>query len=180
MPYQPVLGQIMPFAGSIIPRGWALCNGALLAIQQNSALFSLLGTYYGGNGVTTFGLPNLMGRAILGMDNQGAYVPGMISGTTAVILSTATLPSHPHGIQAKTDQGGGRGLAVPTNNIFETNTLPPASPTKIFVAAGKQETPLAIGTNVINEGGGSPHNNMQPYLTISYLIALQGTYPSRD
>ncbi|BAL10467.1 MULTISPECIES: phage tail protein [Bradyrhizobium] len=180
MPATPILGQIMPFAGSIIPRGWALCNGALLSIQQNTALFSLLGTYYGGNGVTVFGLPNLMGRAILGADSQGSYVPGMISGTTAVSLTTATLPSHPHGIQAKTDQGGGRGNVVPTGNTFATNTLPAANPTKIFAAAGQQETPLAIGTNVLNEGGGSPHNNMQPYLTISYLIALQGVYPSRD
>jgi microcystin-dependent protein len=170
----------MPFAGSIIPKGWALCNGALLSIQQNSALFSLLGTYYGGNGVTTFGLPNLMGRTILGADTQGSYVPGMISGTTAVSLSTATLPSHPHGIQAKTDQITGRSPSLPTNNIFATNTLPAGNPTKIFVAAGKNETQLALGTNVLNEGGGSPHNNMQPYLTISYLIALQGVFPSRD
>lgn len=180
MPATPVLGQIMPFAGAIIPRGWALCNGALLSIQQNTALFSLLGTYYGGNGVSNFGLPNLMGRAILGMDNRGQYVPGMSSGTPAVSLNTTTMPSHPHSIQAKTDQGGGRGAGTPTGNIFATNTLPSSNPVKIFVAAGKQETRLAMGTNVINEGGGSPHNNMQPYLTISYLIALQGTFPSRN
>lgn len=179
MPFQPVLGQIMPFAGAVVPRGWALCNGALLAISTNQALFSLLGTYYGGDGVRTFGLPDLRGRSILGSTgNSGQYPVGTISGTTTVTLSVQQLPAHTHGIQATTTSGSGRG-ASPLNNLFATNTAG-ATPAKIFLTAGSAETALAQSTNVTNDGGGTPHNNMQPYLTISYLIAMQGLYPSRN
>jgi microcystin-dependent protein len=178
MPYQPVLGQIMPFAGTQIPRGWALCNGAALSIQQWQALFSLLGTYYGGNGVTTFCLPDLRGRAILGSSGgTGAYPAGMISGSVSVNMTGLQLPQHNHMIQATAANGQGRG-APPDNNIFATSTAPANK--YIFLTAGSGETPLAVGTNLVNEGGGQAHNNMQPYLVISYLIAMQGTYPSRN
>ena len=180
MPQTPILGQIMPFAGSIVPRGWAQCAGQLLAISSNAALFSLLGTYYGGNGVSTFGLPDLRGRAILGADSQNLYPPGMISGEVAVLLGTSQIPVHNHGIQATTNNGSGRVDVSPTGNIFATNTLPNDAPKKIFVAAGTQETALAVNTNIALEGSNLPHNNMQPYLTISYLIALVGIYPSRN
>ncbi|OKO78803.1 tail fiber protein [Bradyrhizobium sp. AS23.2] len=180
MPYQPILGQIMPFAGAVIPRGWAPCNGALLAIQTNQALFSLIGTYYGGDGVRTFGLPDLRGRAILGSTgNGGQYPVGMTSGSMSVTLTVPQLPSHNHLIQAVATSGSGRG-APPANNIFGTNTLPTDNPTKIFGTAGSADTPLASGTNLVNEGSGQAHNNMQPYLAISYLIATQGVYPSRN
>jgi microcystin-dependent protein len=181
MPYQPVLGQIMPFAGAVIPRGWALCNGALLGIQQNAALFSLLGTYYGGNGTTTFALPDLRGRAILGSSGGGGSYPvGMVSGTNSVTLNVQQLPSHNHLIQVSATAGAGRGNVPPTNNVFGTNALPPGSPVMIFAVPGAGDTPLAIGTNLVNEGRGQAHNNLQPYLVISYLIAMQGTYPSRN
>lgn len=180
MPYQPILGQIMPFAGAVIPRGWAPCNGALLAIQTNQALFSLIGTYYGGDGVRTFGLPDLRGRAILGSTgNGGQYPVGMTSGSMSVTLTEPQLPSHNHLIQAVATSGSGRG-APPANNIFGTNTLPTDNPKKIFGTAGSADTPLASGTNLVNEGSGQAHNNMQPYLAISYLIATQGVYPSRN
>ncbi|SFH79531.1 phage tail protein [Bradyrhizobium sp. cf659] len=178
MPYQPVMGQIMPFAGAMIPRNWALCNGALLAIQTNQALFSLLGTYYGGDGVRTFALPDLRGRAILGSSGgSGQYPAGMISGSVSVNMTGLQLPQHNHMIQATAANGQGRG-AAPTNNIFATTTAP--ADRYIFLAAGSAETPLAVGTNLVNEGGGQPHNNMQPYLVINYLIAMQGLYPSRN
>jgi microcystin-dependent protein len=181
MPYQPVLGQIMPFAGTVIPRGWALCNGAVLSIQQNQALFSLLGTYYGGNGVTTFSLPDLRGRAILGSSGGGGSSPvGMISGSNSITLTVPQLPAHNHLIQASAATGGGRGGASPANNVFGTNSLPANDPTKIFAAPGSADTPLSIGTNLQNEGRNQAHNNLQPYLVISYLIAMQGTFPSRD
>ncbi|EJN14836.1 microcystin-dependent protein [Bradyrhizobium sp. YR681] len=181
MPYQPVLGQIMPFAGAVIPRGWALCNGALLAIQQNSALFSLLGTYYGGNGTTTFALPDLRGRAILGSSGGGGSYPvGMVSGTNSVTLITSQLPAHNHLVQVSATAGAGRGNVPPNNNVFGTNSLPANNPTMIFAVPGAGDTPLAVGTNLVNEGRGQAHNNLQPYLAISYLIAMQGTYPSRD
>ncbi|WP_025036303.1 phage tail protein [Bradyrhizobium sp. DOA9] len=180
MPYQPVLGQIMPFAGAVVPRGWAQCNGALLAITTNQALFSLLGTFYGGDGVRNFALPDLRGRAILGSSGgSGQYPLGMISGSMSVTLTAAQLPAHNHLIQAIATQGSGRG-ASPAGNIFGTNTLPSDKPKAIFGASGSGDTPLASGTNLLNEGGGLPHNNMQPYLVIGYLIATQGIYPSRN
>src|SRR5438067_11212956 len=115
MPYQPILGQIMPFAGVNVPRGWALCNGALLAIQSNSALFSLLGTYYGGDGMRTFALPDLRGRAILGSTGQsGQYPAGMTSGSVPVNMTGLQLPQHNHLIQATAANGQGRG-AAPAN-----------------------------------------------------------------
>jgi microcystin-dependent protein len=178
MPATPILGQIMPFAGSKVPTGWALCNGALLGISQNTALFSLLGTQYGGDGIRTFGLPDLRGRAILGA--TPSITPGTIGGATGVTLQTSQLPSHNHVIQAATTQGGGRGSTPPLNNVFGVNTDPPGAAKKIFLLAGSDETNLATGTNVVNDGGGQPHNNMQPYLTISYLIAMTGIYPSRN
>jgi microcystin-dependent protein len=177
MPYQPVLGQIMPFAGAMIPRSWSLCNGALLAIQTNQALFSLLGTYYGGDGVRTFALPDLRGRAILGSGGTGAYPVGALSGSVSVNMTALQLPQHNHLIQATAANGAGRG-GTPENNIFATSTAPVGK--NIFLTAGNAETPLATGTNLVNEGGGRPHNNLQPYLVINYLIAMQGTYPSRN
>jgi len=177
MPLNPVLGQIMPFAGSVVPRGWALCNGALLAITQNQALFSLLGTYYGGNGTTTFGLPDLRGRAILGSSgSSGNYPAGMMSGTTTVTLTVGQLPSHNHFIQASTTAGAGRGGISPVGRLFGANT----EAAKIFLLAGSMETNLATSTNIVPDGGNQGHNNMQPYLTISYLIATSGSYPSRN
>jgi microcystin-dependent protein len=180
MPLQPILGQIMPFAGTTVPRGWALCNGALMAIQTNQALFSLLGTYYGGDGIRTFALPDLRGRAIIGSTGGGNFPAGMISGTVSVALNAQQIPSHNHNIHAATTLGGGRGVASPANHVFGTNTLPAGAATSIFLTAGSGETPLAPGTNVVNEGGNQAHNNMQPYLVINYMIALNGIFPSRD
>ncbi|MBR0950726.1 phage tail protein [Bradyrhizobium canariense] len=178
MPYQPILGQIMPFAGVNVPRGWALCNGALLAIQTNSALFSLLGTYYGGDGMRTFALPDLRGRAVLGSSGQsGQYPVGMTGGSVSVNMTGLQLPQHNHLVQATAANGQGRG-AAPANNIFATTTAP--ADRYIFLPANVTETPLAAGTNLANEGNGQAHNNLQPYLVINYLIAMQGTYPSRN
>jgi microcystin-dependent protein len=176
MPIDPFVGQIIPFAGSVVPRGWAQCNGQLLPINQNTALFSLLGTNYGGDGMRTFGLPDLRGRAILGASST--IIPGVVSGSETVTLTTPELPAHTHTIQAATTQGSGRGSS-PTNHLFGANSEPSSNPTKIFAAAGSGEVALQVGTNVVSDGGNLPHNNMQPYLTISYLIALQGVYPSR-
>ena len=176
----PVMGQIMPFAGAVVPKGWALCNGALLSIQANSALFSLLGTYYGGNGTSTFALPDLRGRAVLGSSGPGGNYPaGLVNGTTTVTLSVGQIPAHNHFIGAATTAGAGRG-SLPAGNVFAVNTLPTGNPNKIFLLAGSMETNLAQSTNVMNDGNSQGHNNMQPYLTINYMIALQGIYPSRN
>jgi microcystin-dependent protein len=180
MPYQPFLGQIMPFAGIIIPKNWALCNGQLLAINQNTALFSLLGTMFGGNGVNTFALPDLRGRAIMGSSGtSGDNIIGTTSGTPTVQLLTSQIPAHNHSVNAAVTQSTSRGSTQAKNNVFGTNTEPVSAPKKIFITAGTGETNLAVGTNVVNDGGNAPHNNMQPYLAISYLIALSGIFPSR-
>ena len=177
MPQAPYLGQIMPAGFGIIPKGWASCNGMLLAIQTNTALFALLGTTYGGDGRTTFGLPDLRGRAVLG-SNFGSVPWGQVAGTETVTVSTSQLPSHSHVIQAATTTGsGGRGGVNPTGTIFGANTSPVEN---IFEMAGSMEINLSTGTNVINTGGNQPHNNMQPSLVINYMIATQGIYPPRS
>lgn len=179
MPLTPFVGQIMPAGFGIIPKGWAPCNGSLLPINTNQALFSLLGTTYGGDGIRTFALPDLRGRAVLG--SNFASVPwGQISGTETVTVSTSQLPSHTHVIQASTVLGAGGKPAPPTNQIFGQNLPNPPTTEYIFAAAGSMEINLSIGTNVINTGGGRPHNNMQPSLVISYMIALTGIFPSRQ
>jgi microcystin-dependent protein len=128
MPAEPVLGQIMPFAGTVVPRGWAPCNGQLLSIPQNQALFSLLGTYYGGDGRSNFALPDLRGRAILGATgDSGGYPVGVTSGTTNVTLIVNQIPPHNHLIAASTTNGAGRG-ANPASNLFGVNTLPTTIP----------------------------------------------------
>jgi microcystin-dependent protein len=173
MPIDPVLGQIMPFAGAVVPKGWVPCNGQRLAINQNQALFSLLGTQFGGDGMRTFGLPDLRGRAILGASASNPQ--GSINGSINITLQTSQIPQHNHVIQASTTQGAGRGSS-PTNNVYGANT----NSRNLFVQAGNAETALAQGTNITNSGSNQPHNNMQPYLAISYLIATQGIFPSRN
>lgn len=176
MPLNPIIGQIMPVAfGSIIPKGWRLCDGSLLGIAQNQALFSLIGLTYGGNGTTTFALPDLRGRAIFGI---GEVPLGQVAGTTAVTLSDGQLPAHNHSFLASTTAGTGRGIN-PTGKVFGTNTQ--GTPVEmIFAGAGSGEVPLASGTNVTPTGGNQSHPNMQPYLATNYMIAISGVFPTRN
>lgn len=176
MPLNPYLGQIMPAGFGIIPKGWAPCNGALYAISTNQALFSLLGTAFGGDGIRTFALPDLRGRAVLG-SNLTSVPWGQVSGSETATVSTGQLPSHNHTIQATDKAGGGRGGSSPTNAMFAQNTATPLE--CIFGLPGSMEISLSTGTNVTNTVGGQPHNNMQPSLVISYMIATSGIFPSR-
>jgi microcystin-dependent protein len=173
MPLEPFVGQIMPAGFGITPRGWAPCDGRLLAIQQNQALFSLLGTTYGGDGRSTFALPDLRGRAILG-SNLGTVAWGQVGGTETVTLSVQQLPAHNHTIGAISKSGTGRAVS-PAGRVFAGTD----AAEKIFAPTGSKEVPLATGTNIGNDGGNLPHNNMQPYLVINYMIALNGIFPSR-
>lgn len=175
MPLDPYMGQIMPAGFATIPKGWAPCNGQLMAISTNQALFSLLGTTYGGDGVRTFGLPNLQGRAVLG-SNLGSVALGQVGGTESVTLTLDQLPSHNHAFQASTTQGGGRG-GNPAGNVYGVNT---SAGETIFANAGSNEIPLASNKNIVPQGGGRPHNNMQPFLAVNYMIALTGVFPSRN
>jgi microcystin-dependent protein len=178
MPLTPFIGQIMPSPFGVVPRGWHLCDGSLLPINQFQAVFALLGTAYGGNGVTNFALPDLRGRAILGTSgaSSGPYPAGLLSGASSVPLTPSQIPSHNHTIQASTTSGQGILPVQPTGKLF-ANT---SGNDKIFAAAGSAEVTLAASTNIANDGGGQPHNNMQPYLAINYMIALQGLFPSRN
>ncbi len=169
----PYIGQIMMFGGNFAPRGWALCNGQLLSIAQNTALFSILGTTYGGNGQTTFGLPDLRGRAPIhwgqgpGLTNRAL---GESGGEETVTLSAAQMPAHSHVAHAAS---GGGSTASPQNAVWAAST---ARDNIYATAANTTLSPSAIGP----AGGGQPHDNMPPYQAVSYIIALEGIYPPRD
>jgi len=196
------------FAGNFAPRGWAFCNGQLLPISTNSALFSLLGTRYGGDGRSTFGLPNLQGRVPLhvgGQFGQGpglsSYTLGQFGGQETHTLTTGEMPIHTHIAQATQSPGGnasgtilaggdgntnnpsGKFLAQPgnigPNNIKmygDTSNVPMAAGS---VAINMSNIPAPTVTNT-NTGGSLPHNNMQPYSTTNFIIALVGIFPSRS
>jgi microcystin-dependent protein len=172
------LGQLMLVPFGFAPRGWALCAGQLLAINQNQALFSLLGTNYGGNGVTTFGLPDLRGRAAVSSGNGtglSPYVLGEVVGVENVALSIAQIPAHQHPFSASTNAAnsgvpGGNMLADTTsaslNIYYNTSRMTP----------GVQMNNVAVGSF----GASQPHTNQSPYLVLNWIIALQGIYPSQS
>ncbi len=173
----PFIGEIRIFAGTFAPYGWAACDGQILQIQQNTALFSLLGTYYGGDGKTTFALPDLRGRAPMhwgsgaGLSVYGK--PGLNGGATTVSLDANTTPCHTHA--ASGDASGG-GQQNPTNNVWGTQSG--RSPTNLYTSNPPNVNMSGQALDPI--GGGQPHNNMQPYLAMMYIIAMTGIYPSRD
>lgn len=168
----PFLGEIRIMATDFPPRGWAACNGQLMPISQNTALFSLLGVNYGGDGRTSFGLPNLQGR----MPMQAGVGPGLSAhalgetgGRASVILQQSEMPAHSHqlmhsGASASTAAPG------PSTGFGRTTTA------QIYAAGSTvPATPQSLAPN----GGSMPHNNLQPYLTLTFCIALQGIWPSR-
>ena len=165
------VGEIRVFGFGFAPRGWALCQGQLIAINTNQALFALLGTMYGGNGVQNFALPDLRGRSPVHRGNE--IVQGEMTGTESVTLLTTQLPQHNHLMNATT-VAGTRRPAI--SGIFAADTTTPSS---FYAAPGTGMTtlnPQAIQSN----GGGQPHDNMQPFLTLNFCIALQGIFPSRN
>ena len=168
---EPFIGQIQLFAFGWAPVGWVICEGQLLSISQNTALFSLLGTTYGGDGVTNFALPDLRGRVPLGVGQgpgRANYSLGESGGAEAVSLTSQQLAAHNHGMQGSASASSkGPANLVPAYNSSGSAYGP---------ADG---TPMA--TNFCqNSGGGQPHDNMQPYLTGCYCIAVAGIYPSRS
>jgi microcystin-dependent protein len=167
----PYMGELKLLAFSYAPQGWAMCNGQLLPINQNQALFSLLGTMYGGNGQTTFALPDLRGRAPL---HAGAVTQGQELGTEAVTLTQSQLPTHTHLLMADSSSSSITDPNVPS----PTRRLGPSSPGNAYGAA-RNLAPLDPGL-VTNVGGSQPHTNMQPHLTLNWCIALVGVFPSRN
>ena len=168
----PFIGEIRIFAGSFAPTGWAMCDGQLVPIAQNIALFSLIGTTYGGNGQTTFALPDLRGRAPMQFGQGPGLTPrahGEALGTEAHPLALTEIPNHSHPLGASAGNG--------TSDAVAGGVLA-SSPAGIPQYGGNSDTTLAVDT-VGLAGGNQPHNNMQPYLVVNFIIALQGVYPSR-
>jgi microcystin-dependent protein len=164
----PFLGEIKMVSFNYPPKGWAFCNGQIMSLQQNQALFALLGTTYGGNGQNTFGLPNMQGRVAMHLGGNLGLVIGQVGGEQTHTLLTTEMPAHSH--QA---QSGGTGVAtaLSTGNVPGQSSQPFYSPN-----ATTTLTPSGMGTT----GGSQPHNNMAPYLVISFVIALAGIFPSRN
>lgn len=164
------LGQIGIFGFNFAPRGWALAAGQLIPISQNTALFALLGTTYGGNGTSTFQLPDLRGRTPLHFD--GNYPQGEIAGTESVTLLTTEMPAHTHSMVGSTNLADKRPVI---GHMFAADT----SQTDNFFARGHTLVPLAP-TSVGLYGGSQPHENMQPFLAVTFCIATTGIFPSRN
>jgi microcystin-dependent protein len=168
----PFVGEIRMFGFNFAPQGWAMCNGQLLPISQNTALFALIGTYYGGDGQTNFALPNLQSRVAI-HQGQGPglslYEIGQASGTEAVTLIQNQMPQHSHSVSAS---------SAPATSGRPANAVPARSPDDIYGASsdGTTMSSTMIGT----AGGSQPHTNIQPYLTLNFCIALNGIFPSRN
>jgi microcystin-dependent protein len=189
----PLIGMIIPWAPNFAPRGWAFCAGQLLSISQNTALFSILGTTYGGDGQTTFALPDLRSRVAIhpgqgpGLSN---YELSETAGVETVTLSLNTLPTHTHGVsQAPTLQinattnNGNQPLPAPTHRLAATRlstgqnvNLYSDSPANTQLGG----LTLSGAPTTQNTGGNQPHENRQPYQVLNYIIALEGVFPSRN
>jgi microcystin-dependent protein len=171
---EPFIAEIRIFAGNFAPRSWAFCNGQLLPVSQNTALFSLVGTTYGGDGRTTFGLPNLQGRAPMHPGRGPGLTDrrlGQSSGAETATVSDAQMASHSHSARGSENAAV---ASAPANN---------------YVARGggrgvnsylNEDTSVGLTKELLPTGGGQAHNNMQPYLAINFIIALEGLYPSRS
>jgi microcystin-dependent protein len=161
---EPFLSEIRLFSFNFPPKGWAFCNGQFMPINQNQALFALLGTTYGGNGQTTFALPNLQGRCA--MHEGPGFNLGQAAGAESVTITEQTMPQHIHFLQGANKDGS---LPVPTGNLLGNFNNGYRAATSLVS--------LLPGT-VANTGGSQPHTNMCPYIVINFCIALQGIFPS--
>ena len=172
---EPFIAEIRIFAGNFAPRSWAFCDGQLLPIAQNTALFSLIGTTYGGDGRSTTALPNLQGRAPM----HPGRGPGLTArrlgekvGTETVTLSEAQIPSHTHTLRATSGRGN---TTTPSNQTSIAATFP-----QVFYSDSSANHVDLASEAMSTTGGGQAHTNLQPFLTLNFIIALQGLYPSRS
>lgn len=170
----PFVAEIRIFPFNFAPKGWAFCDGQIMPISQNTALFSLLGTTYGGDGKTTFALPNLQGSAPVhqgqgpGLSN---YFEGQTGGAETITLLQSELPAHAHQVIG----ASGSGPTSPAGNTW--GSLPGRTPPPEYADGSPN---VLMGNTLSPAGGGLPHNNMQPYLTLNFCIALQGIFPPRS
>ena len=163
----PFVGEIRMFAGNFAPQGWMFCEGQLLAIADNDTLFNLIGTTYGGNGQTTFALPDLRGRAPV---HVGSHTQGERGGAEQHTLIAAEMPTHAHDLVASSTDGDS---AVAQGHVLARRRDQPYLPPPASLQA------MRAGT-VANVGGGQAHTNLQPYLVLNFCVALQGIFPSRN
>lgn len=173
----PYVGEIRMFGGNFAPRNWAFCDGQTMSIAENDVLYTLLGTTYGGDGVSTFALPDLRGRVVTHQGTSGGmtYVMGQKAGVESVTLSVAQIPQHTHTLLATTVVGD---TGVPTTGTAlaagqSGTTIPEYGP-----YAGTQTLTSANATS--QAGGSQPHENMQPYLAVNFIISLYGIFPSQS
>jgi microcystin-dependent protein len=164
---EPYLGEIAIFSFSFAPQGWAQCNGQLLQINQNSALFAILGTTYGGNGTSTFGLPNLQGRVPVHVGSS--YTLGQAGGEAGHALTALEMPSHTH---VPIASGAAADRSTPNGNAWAVNANYPAY--------SSQPDESMSPEGVAQAGANQPHPNMSPYLTLNFCIALAGIFPPRE
>ena len=167
----PFLAEMRIMSFNFAPKGWATCNGQLLPINQNQALFSLLGTTYGGNGQTNFALPNMQGRVPTYVGGSAALTQGQVGGEEAHTLTQAEMPQHLHVMQANLNPNPAT-LPNPAPDLLGQLTVP--------VYGSPSNLSSASPNSVSNVGGSQPHPNMQPYLVLNFCIALQGIFPSRN
>jgi len=170
---EPYIGQVCLFGFNYAPRGWAFCNGQLLSIGQNSALFSLLGTTFGGDGISTFALPDLRGRVAINQGDQpglSKYAMGQTGGSETVTLNVTQMPQHVHAGQLHASNGAANQEEAQNHLLAET---------AVYTDAAANQLMNASAVTVGPTGGNQPHPNLQPYLTLNYCIALEGVYPPR-
>ncbi|MGD0089794.1 MAG: tail fiber protein [Planctomycetota bacterium] len=170
----PYLGEIKAISFNYAPKGWALCNGQLLAINTNAALFSILGTTYGGNGTTNFALPNLQGKVPISFGSGPGLSPrtlGETGGEEAHTLNGQEMAAHTHPLNCSSSSGGS---PSPTNNVWAKESA------GVTMPYSNQAGSAMSGQALAGAGGNLPHENRQPYLVVNYVIALTGIYPSRS
>lgn len=169
----PFLGEIRMFGGNFAPIGWLLCAGQLVPISQYDALYNLIGTTYGGDGVQTFALPNLSGR--VPFHNSSTMIQGQSAGAESVTLTTNTIASHTHFV---TSTGAAGNVAAPGNAIMADQGPGGLSVFGYQPYDGTNQTTLVPGT-ISNTGNSLPHDNLQPYLAVTFIISMEGIYPSQ-
>ncbi|HEX9983020.1 MAG TPA: tail fiber protein [Thermoanaerobaculia bacterium] len=165
---EPFLAEIRIMSFNFPPKGWAFCNGQFMPINQNQALFSLLGTTYGGNGQTTFALPNLQGRVPIHF--SASFTLGQAAGSSSVTITQQTMPQHLHFLQGTGNSSGN--VATAAGALLATTGATVYGPASSLVALDP--------SSVSNVGGSQPHTNMQPYIVLNFCIALQGIFPSQN
>ncbi|RJE87688.1 phage tail protein [Paenibacillus sp. 1011MAR3C5] len=176
----PYLGEIRIFAGNFPPVGWALCNGQLMQIRQYTALYSVIGVQYGGDGKTTFALPNLMGQASMGTGQGPGLTPRMIGqqvGSRNETLTHDQMPKHMHVPQAVNQPGK---ASNPTNQYWAETASSGRPPKQLPIYNGQQPNVQMLPTALSVQGGSQPHNNMQPFLAMNFIISLEGVFPPRQ